>query len=42
MVAEATGVHYNTVRSVRDNVDVNPTYKVLKALSDYLEGSNRG
>jgi hypothetical protein len=36
MVAEATGLHFNTVRDVRDNPNANPTYKVLKALSDYL------
>lgn len=36
-VAEATGLHYNTIREVRDNPDANPTYKVLIALSDYLE-----
>jgi len=35
-VAESTGLHYNTIRDVRDNPDANPTYKVLKALSDYL------
>lgn len=35
-VAESTGLHYNTIRAVRDNPDANPTYKVLKALSDYL------
>lgn len=37
-VAEATGLHYNTIREVRDNPDANPTYKVLVALSSYLEG----
>ncbi len=37
-VAEATGLHYNTIREVRDNPDANPTYKVLLALSAYLEG----
>lgn len=37
-VAEATGLHYNTIREVRDNPSANPTYKVLVALSDYLEG----
>lgn len=37
-VAEATGLHYNTIREVRDNPAANPTYKVLKALSDYLQG----
>ena len=36
IVAEATGLHFNTVRDVRDNPDVNPTYRVLKSLSDYL------
>ena len=36
-VAEATGLHYNTIRQVRDNPDANPTHKVLQALSDYLE-----
>jgi hypothetical protein len=36
IVAEATGLHLNTVRDVRDNQEANPTYKVLKALSDYL------
>lgn len=36
-VAEATGLHYNTIREVRDNPDANPTYKVLSALSTYLE-----
>lgn len=35
-VAEATGLHLNTVRDIRDNPKANPTYKVLKALSDYL------
>jgi hypothetical protein len=37
-VVEATGLHYNTIREVRDNPDANPTYKVLVALSNYLEG----
>lgn len=36
LVAEATGLHLNTVREIRDNPHANPTYKVLKALSDYL------
>jgi hypothetical protein len=38
-VSEATGVHYNTIRQVRDNPEANPTYKVIKALSDYLQPS---
>ena len=36
-VAEATKLHYNTVREIRDKPDANPTWRVLKALSDYLE-----
>lgn len=39
-VSEATGIHYNTIRQVRDNEDANPTYKVIKALSDYLSANN--
>lgn len=38
MVAEATGLHYNTVRDVRSNTNANPSYRVIKALSDYFEG----
>ena len=37
-VAEATGLHYNTIREVRDNPSANPTWRVFKALNDYLEG----
>lgn len=36
-VAEATGLHYNTVRDVCSNPDSNPTKKTLEALSQYLE-----
>lgn len=35
-VAEATGLHYNTVREIRDNPNANPTYRAMKALSEYL------
>ena len=38
MVAEATGLHYSTVREIRTNIQKNPSYKAIKALSDYLEG----
>lgn len=38
IVAEATGIHANTLREVRDNPLANPTYKVIKALNDYLVG----
>ena len=36
-VAAATGIHYNTIREVRDNVEANPTLRVIKALSGYFE-----
>ena len=36
-VAKATGLSYNTLREIRDNEDANPSYKTIKAVSDYLE-----
>ena len=36
-VAKATGLHYNTIRDIRDREDANPTFKVLQALSEYLQ-----
>lgn len=36
VVAQATGIHANTLREVRDNPLANPTYKVFKTLNDYL------
>jgi len=36
-VARATGVHYNTVRAVRDDPNANPTYRVVASLSEYLQ-----
>ena len=41
MVSAVTGLHYNTIRAIRDNEDANPSYKVLKALSDYFEGTKQ-
>lgn len=38
LVSKGSGVHYNTVVGIRDNEEANPTWRVLKALSDYLEG----
>ena len=37
LVAQATGLHVNTIRDLRDNENANPSYRVLVALSDYLE-----
>lgn len=39
LIVKATGIHYNTLREVRDNADANPTYKVVKLLNDYLSGT---
>ena len=38
-VVEATGLHYNTVRDIRDNPHANPTYRVMMALSNYFESA---
>jgi len=37
IVAQATGVHPNTLRAIRQGKQTNPTYSVLKAINDYLE-----
>jgi hypothetical protein len=36
VVSEATGVHSNTIRVIRDNPWANPTYQVMLKLSNYL------
>lgn len=36
VVADATGLHYNTIKSVRDGANHRPSYETVKALSDYL------
>ena len=38
IVAEATGLHYNTVKDIAKRHTVNPSYAAVKAISDYLEG----
>jgi len=40
MVARATAIHPNTIRSIIKN-QANPTHRVVKALSDYLSGGVR-
>lgn len=35
-VADRAKLHHNTVRLIRDNPNANPTYKVIKALSEAL------
>lgn len=36
-VAEATGLNHVTVWKLKSGKQINPTYTVLKALSDYFE-----
>jgi len=38
IVAEATGLHYNTVKDIAKRRTINPSYVAVKAISDYLEG----
>jgi len=38
MISEATGIHRNTITAIRDSGErANPSYAVLKALSDYFK-----
>ena len=37
-VAAKTGLHVNTIYSIRAGKALNPSYQVVKALSDYLCG----
>lgn len=36
VVAESTGLHYNTIKSIRDGSSKRPSHDTVKALSDYL------
>ena len=40
-VSESCGVHYNTVREIQRNPDVNPTWRVMLALNNYLDEKDR-
>jgi len=40
VVAQSTGLHYNTLKDIRDNPEANPSYRVLLALSKYLGGDD--
>jgi len=37
IVAEATGLHINTILKIRDDENANPTYRIMEALSGYFE-----
>jgi len=36
-VSKATGVRYNTVRSIAVGTNANPQYRVIESLSKYFE-----
>lgn len=36
-VSEKTGIHYNTLKDIRDNPQANPTAKTLMAVTEYLD-----
>ena len=38
VVAERTGIHRNTISAIKSGKIENPTYYVLKKISDYLSG----
>jgi len=38
VVAERTGIHRNTIAAIKSGKIENPTYYVLKKISDYLSG----
>jgi len=38
-VASITGLGYATIANIANGTNQNPTYKIIFALSEYLEGS---
>lgn len=38
-VAEATGLHENTIWAIRAGRNENPSYRTLRSLSDYLSAT---
>lgn len=43
IVSKQTGIHRATISRIRNGENANPTYTVIKTLSDYLRGvSNNG
>jgi hypothetical protein len=41
VVARATAIHPNTIRSILKDTEANPTHRVVKALADYLSAGVR-
>ena len=40
IVSEKTGIHRATISRIRNDENANPTYAVIKTLSDYLRGGS--
>ena len=40
IVSEHTGIHRATISRIRNDENANPTYAVIKTLSDYLRGGS--
>lgn len=40
LVSKATGLHYNTLRDIRDNPNADPKASTIKAISEYLAEQN--
>jgi hypothetical protein len=36
IVSKETGLHYNTIKEIRDGVQTNPSYRTIHALSAYF------
>lgn len=41
-VAEATGIHRNTLGAIRSGRNANPSWRTLKTLADYLATAGGG
>ncbi len=39
VVAEKTGLHFNTVYKLKNGTAKAPSYETMKIISDYLQGS---
>jgi transcriptional regulator with XRE-family HTH domain len=37
IVAELAGVHYNTLLNIKNGANKNPSYEVIKKLSEYFQ-----
>jgi hypothetical protein len=37
VISDHTGLHYNTIRAVRDDYRHQPSYDTVRRLADYLE-----